>query len=111
MLVLDWPLTTNTENAISVNRNIGKISYQYITNAFGWSQGVHITLLYSIVNCICNCTCSRRQEKFNSDMLTVVKNEFTNHCQLLHSAMATDFIPFMHIMCKSEEARKARQRR
>jgi len=44
-------------------------------------------------------------------MSAIVQREFTNHCQLLHSAMATDFLPLMHVMCRSEEARKVRQRR
>ena len=51
----------------------------------------------------------RKREEFNSDMLTVIQSEFTN--QLLHAAMATDFLPYMYVMCKSEEARKVRQRR
>ncbi|XP_065898480.1 ATPase family AAA domain-containing protein 5-like isoform X2 [Dysidea avara] len=47
---------------------------------------------------------------FNQRTSNIVQDDLA-HCQLLHSAIATDYLPLMNLMCKYEEDRKARQRR
>lgn len=47
---------------------------------------------------------------YNERTSNVVSSEFP-HCQLQHTAIATEYLPLMNLMCKFEEERKARQRR
>ena len=47
---------------------------------------------------------------FNQRTSNIVQDDFT-HCKLLHSAIVTDYLSLVNLMCKYEEDRKAKQRR